>query len=65
MTSPSPDGQVVVIRTWRHGDGLLIRVLAGRDVDAPGQEWVFADISSALERLAGILGEVQGQQDTA
>jgi len=49
---------VVVIRAWRQADRLIIRVLTGRSPDAPGAEWIFADIPSALNRLQMLLDEL-------
>lgn len=58
------DERVVVIRAWRHADRLLIRVLASKDPDAPGEEWVFADIPSALDRLQLLLLDELHRGDT-
>jgi hypothetical protein len=52
------DDRVVVIRAWRQADRLFIRVLTGRGPDAPGAEWIFADIPSALDRLQMLLDEL-------
>lgn len=59
----SDGDRVVVVRAWLHADRLIIRVLAGRGPDAGGEEWVFADIVSALDRLAVLLDELRQHPD--
>jgi hypothetical protein len=60
-----PSYQVIVVRAWREGRGLRIRLLA--DGGSTGQ-WVVGSIAEACELLGSILAELlarpANQEDT-
>ncbi|MEV0343881.1 hypothetical protein AB0H49_33210 [Nocardia sp. NPDC050713] len=55
------DSKVIVIRAWRDGGRMLIRVLAGTGEPNSAQEWVFTDIDAVLARIAEVLGTARGK----
>ena len=55
---PADEERVVVIRAWLYAGRLMIRVLAGQGPDSPGEEWVYADIGAAADRLSILLEEL-------
>ncbi|WP_433684764.1 hypothetical protein [Nocardia sp. CA-119907] len=55
------DSKVIVIRAWRDGGRMLIRVLAGTGEPSSTQEWVFTDIDATVARIAEVLGTVRSE----
>jgi hypothetical protein len=54
---------VVVVRAWLDSQRIIVRVLAGAGHSKPADEWVFADIDAACNRVADVLRELVEDRD--
>lgn len=54
----SETSRVVIVRAWRDSHRIVIRVLTAGGHTEPTDEWVFADIGEACDRVGEVLRQL-------